>query len=346
VTSKAPEPHPSIALARLLRERDQLFQLHEALADVERARTREERLRILVDAVRQIGYGRVTTVDGVSAPRGARVVEVISHSLFFDTDELLVPLRAVDGTTVATLILGEPAEPGLPTLARVRTVELFAQQVASIIENARLYEQSLRERGRGEALADIARAVSSSLRLKDVMQLGLRHAVALLRTEGASLGLLRDDQIVLVAGLGVGEALIGAPVPVNASVSGRAIREQRTVICNDASVDDAYPPTRIAAGVDRTLIAPLFSNTEAIGVLSVINRDTEFTDDDAIVLQRLADQVAVAVANARLYEEARGVAERYRRAVEDERRALSQLVRDGDRRDLHARHARIIHRRE
>jgi PAS domain S-box-containing protein len=321
VTSKAPEPHPSIALARLLRERDQLFQLHEALADVERARTREERLRILVDAVRQIGYGRVTTVDGVSAPRGARVVEVISHSLFFDTDELLVPLRAVDGTTVATLILGEPAEPGLPTLARVRTVELFAQQVASIIENARLYEQSLRERGRGEALADIARAVSSSLRLKDVMQLGLRHAVALLRTEGASLGLLRDDQIVLVAGLGVGEALIGAPVPVNASVSGRAIREQRTVICNDASVDDAYPPTRIAAGVDRTLIAPLFSNTEAIGVLSVINRDTEFTDDDAIVLQRLADQVAVAVANARLYEEARGVAERYRRAVEDERRA-------------------------
>jgi PAS domain S-box-containing protein len=227
----------------------------------------------------------------------------------------------VDGTTVATLILGDPAEPGVPTLARVRTVELFAQQVTSIIENARLYEQSLRERGRGEALADIARAVSSSLRLKDVMQLGLRHAVALLRTEGAALGILRDGQIILVAGLGAGEPLIGAPVPVNASVSGRAIRERRTVICNDANVEDAYTPTRIAASIERTLIAPLFSSTEAIGVLSVINRDSEFTDDDAVVLQRLADQVAVAVAHARLYEEARGAAERYRRAVEDERRA-------------------------
>jgi len=321
-TKKVRDPSASASsLARLLRERDQLFQLHEALADIERARTLDERLRILVDAVRQIGYGRVTTVDGDTAPQNANVVASISHSVFLDSDELLVPLRAVDGTTVATLILGDPAEKGTPTLARVRTVELFAQQVASMIENARLYEQSLRERGRGEALADIARAVSSSLRLKDVMQLGLRHAVALLRTEGAALGVLRDDQVILVAGLGAGEPLIGAPVPVNASVTGRAIRERRTVICNDANVDDAYAPTRIAAGVERTLIAPLFSNTGPIGALSVINRDTEFTEDDAVVLQRLADQVAVAVANARLYEEARAAADRYRQAVDDERRA-------------------------
>lgn len=279
-----------------------------------------------MDAVGQIGYGRVTTVDGVSAPPSANVVAAISHSLFLDSGELLVPLRAVDGTTVATLILGEPAESGLPTLARVRTVELFAQQVASIIENARLYDQSQRERGRGEALADIARAVSSSLRLKDVMQLGLRHAIALLRTEGASIGVLDGDQVVLVAGLGAGESLIGAPVPVNASVTGRAIRERRTVICNDANVDDAYAPTRIAAGVERTLIAPLFSNTEAIGALSVINREAEFTEDDAVVLQRLADQVAVAVANARLYEEVHAAADRYRKAVEDERRARDAVV--------------------
>jgi hypothetical protein len=95
-------------LARLLRERDQLFQLHEALADIERARTIDERLRILVDAVGQVGYGRVTTVDGVSVPHRTSVVASISHSVFLDSDELLVPLRAVDGTTVATLILAEP----------------------------------------------------------------------------------------------------------------------------------------------------------------------------------------------------------------------------------------------
>ncbi len=309
------------SLARLLRERDQLLLLHEALADVERARSTDDRLRILVDAIQRVGYGRVERVDGYSMPPDASVVAWISHSAFLNTNQLIVPLRTAAGEVRATLILAEPAEPGPPTLASVRTVELFAQQAASIIENARLYEESQRERGRSEALGDIARAVSGSLRLTDVLQLSLRHAVALLHTEGATLGLLRDSQIVIVAGIGAGEVLTGAPVPVASSVSGRAIRERRAIICNDASIDDAYGPTRIAANVERTLVAPLFSSTEAIGALSVINRDTEFTEEDAVVLQRLADQVAVAVSNARLYEEARAAAERYRQAVDDERRA-------------------------
>jgi PAS domain S-box-containing protein len=317
---------PPVSLERLLRERDQLFLMHEALAEIERARTLGDRLRILVQAIQRMGYGRVETIDGYDVPTRANVVALISSSAFLDTNELIVPLRAVDGATVATLVLGDPSEEGVPSLGHVRTVELFAQQVASMIENARLYDESQRERGRGEAIADIARAVSGSLRLSDVMQLSLRHAVALLRTEGATLGLLRDDQIMVVAGIGAGDVLVGAPVPLNASVSGRAIRERHAIICNDANIPEAYAPTRIAANVERTLVAPLFSSAGAIGALSVINRTTEFTEDDAEVLQRLADQAAVAVSNARLYEEAQAAAERYRRAVEDERRARDAVA--------------------
>jgi len=316
-----PESLSAFSLERLLRERDQLLLLHEALAEVERARTLRERLAVLALAIQRIGFARVETIDEYAMPESANVLALISNSAYLDSNELIVPLRAVGGATVATLVLGEPTESGVPTLELVRTVELFAQQVASIIENARLYEESQRERGRGEALSDIARAVGSSLRLTDVMQLSLRHAVALLRTQGGTLGLLRDDQIMIVAGIGVGDVVVGAPVPLNASISGRAIRERRAIICNDANVPEAYGPTRIAANVDRTIAAPLYSSSGAIGVLSVINRDTAFTDDDATVLQRLADQVAVAVGNARLYEEAKAAADRYRQAVEDERRA-------------------------
>ncbi len=326
----------SNTLARLLRERDQLVLLHEALADVERARTLDERLRILVQAIQKVGYSRVDTISNYATPADTAVVASISNSVFLGSGELIVPVRAVGGTTVATLILAESDEPGTPTLARVRTVELFAQQVASIIENARLYEQSQRERGRGEALADIARAVGGSLRLGDVLQLSLRHAMALLRAQGATIALLRDNDVVVVAGTGVGERLLGAPVPVNASVSGRAMREGRAVICNDASVAEAYAPTRIAAGVEQTLVAPLFGSTDVIGALSIINRDVDFTDDDAIVLQRLADQVAVAVANARLYEEAKEAADRYRQVCEDERRARDAVAQS------EAKYARLV----
>lgn len=324
----SPDLNPSspTALARLLRERDQLFLLHEALADIERARGLEQRLAILVKAIQRMGYGRVETVHGYEMPPTSSVVALISNSAFLDSNDLIVPLRAVDGATVGTLVLGDPTEPSAPTLARVRTVELFAQQAASIIENARLYDESQRERGRGEAIGDIARAIGGSLRLTDVMQLSLRHAVALLRSQGATLSLLRDDQIMVVAGIGVGELLLGAPIPLAGSITGKAIRGRETIICNDTDDPEVYAPTRIAADIDRTLIAPLFSSTDAIGALSVLNRDTEFTADDAVVLQRLADQVAVAIANARLYEEAREAAERYRQAIEDERRARDAVA--------------------
>ncbi len=315
------EQAPLATVARLLRERNQLFLLHEALAEVERARSLEDRLAVLESAIKRIGYGRVETHDDFVMPSADQVARRISHSIVLASNDLLVPLRAVGGAALGTLVLGDPVDGAVPTADRVRTVELFAQQVASIIENARLYEESERQRGRGEAFSDIARAVSGSLRLDDVMTLGLGHAMALLHAQGATLSLVRDQQLTIVAGLGAGECLVGAPLPLDSSLSGRAIAERRPLICNDTNVPHVYSPTRIAANVERTLIAPLFASSGAIGALSVINRERPFSEDDAVVLERLADQVAVAVTNARLYEDAQAVAERYRQAVEDERRA-------------------------
>ena len=68
--------HRSRRVARLLRERDQLFLLHEALAEVERARTLEERLAVLESAIQRLGYGRVETHrrlrDAVGANKSSR----------------------------------------------------------------------------------------------------------------------------------------------------------------------------------------------------------------------------------------------------------------------------------
>ena len=202
---------------------------------------------------------------------------------------------------------------------------------ASALSNAHLYAESQRERRRSEALADIARAVSSSLRLEEVMDLILRHAVALLRTHGADIALVRGDELEVVAGVGVGDMLIGAKLPLAGSVSGRVLRTRRSEVVNDSAADpDMYQPTRQRAGIERACMVPLVTNDMAVGVLSVINRATEFTDDDAAVLQRLADHVAVAVANARLFEEHHALYERYRRVLETTGDAI--VITDPDRR--------------
>ena len=238
---------PDEAMVRLIRERDNLFLLHEALADVEQAPTLAARLRIFVDAIQKIGFGRVTmtlrdadmnatelVTAGLTAAdaddlRGASASGLvwkrrmeslatmahlrISSSYYLDArdawveaefhdalpsrlqppgrpgwsprDALLVPVRAPSGATIATLVLDEPSDRARPTLARVRTVELFAQQVASILEHARLLDESQRERMRYtrlvESAADAIITVDEGGRLTSVNQ-ALERATGRLRS--------------------------------------------------------------------------------------------------------------------------------------------------------------------
>src|SRR5688500_18641737 len=63
-------PEAAEASRRLMSERDHLVVLHEAVREVERATTLEARLRVIVEAIRRIGFGRVaiTLRDATLAP--------------------------------------------------------------------------------------------------------------------------------------------------------------------------------------------------------------------------------------------------------------------------------------
>ncbi len=501
---------PLEAVRQLQQERDHLLLLHEALAEVERAPSMDARLHVFVEAIRKIGFGRVTItlrdavmnataivsaglspaeekllraqpVSGAVWRRRLSAIERfrISSSYYLEgrdpwvieefqgglrstlepsadpewspQDTLLVPLRLANGTIVATLVLDDPADRTRPTLTRVRTVELFGQQVAAMLEqaslmelaerrarrlqhlhdagsllsqsldeptilralaaqiesvlpvstvvvlatdakgvawprvfhhhgevtdeiftpvslrslgeraakeqqaigqgsafavpsvigpatvsvvvvetangqpldaddadllltigsqaasaisNARLYAESLRQRRQTEALADVVHVVGESLRIDRVMQLILRHATALLRTDGATIALLRGDSLEVTAGVGVGNALIGSRMPLHGSVSGRVLRTASNVIREDINDDpDAFVPNAAFAQIRNAIIVPLLSVQGPVGVLSVFNRVERFDPEDAEFLQRLADQVSVAVVNAKLFEE-------------------------------------------
>jgi two-component system, NtrC family, sensor kinase len=254
----------------------------------------------LVDAVQ--ASGTPVCLDTSSGPTGDDA-----------TGASLLGVPALSGATLIAVIAAWSDQPNAFTTEDQEVLVTVGAHAATALSNARLYAESQRERRRSEALSDIARAVSSSLRLGDVTDLILRHAVALLRARGATLSLLRDDALHVVAGMGAGHLLIGAVLPLDGSVSGRVLRLRTWQIVNDTDRDpEAFRPTKHAADVRKVLSVPLFTSDGPVGVLSVINRSTDFTDEDALVLQRLADQVAVAVVNARLFE----AEERYSRLVE------------------------------
>ncbi|MEP7345386.1 MAG: PAS domain-containing protein, partial [Gemmatimonadaceae bacterium] len=186
----------------------------------------------------------------------------------------------------------------------IDSMRVLASQASIALSNALLFAESERERRQSEALAAAARAVGESLRTGEVLRLILRHATALLRAEGGGVSLLQGDYLNIVAAVGAGELLKGVHLPVHGSVSGRVARDGVTVITNDASAEPgAYRVTQRLAHIEKVINVPLMTARGTLGVLSVFNRADDFQEEDARVLRRLADQVTVAIVNARLYEE-------------------------------------------
>ncbi|NUR35863.1 MAG: response regulator [Gemmatimonadaceae bacterium] len=205
-----------------------------------------------------------------------------------------------------------------------------------------LYAESQRQQRQMEALADVARAVSESLRLDEVLRLILGHATSLLHTDGACIALLHGEQLEVVAAIGTGDPLLGMSLPLVGSMTGRAVRTGESIV-GDASTDpEGYPPTVTAAFIRNVIIVPLSTASGPVGALTVFNRDAAFTPDAAAILKRLADQVAVAVVNALLFEDvtaSRALAERHQRVVEASSDAI--VITDLERRIAFANPAAI-----
>lgn len=183
---------------------------------------------------------------------------------------------------------------------------MLARHAAAALSNARLFADSERERRQSEAMAEIARAVGESLKMGEVLRLILRHGMALLQAEGACVALREGEYLHVVSALGIAELMSGVHMPVAGSLSGRVVTTGQAVVTNDIVAEpDVHRPTVRLVPLQRSVIVPLMTARGILGVIAVYNRAAEFTSDDARVLQRLADQVAVAVVNARLYEEVR-----------------------------------------
>jgi PAS domain S-box-containing protein len=213
---------------------------------------------------------------------------------------LAVPLRS--GSTPLGVLAVYAAARQAFTADDEEVLAAIADVAAVALVNARSYGESQRERRQSEALTEIARAVGASLQPVEVLRLIQRHARALLHAEGAAVMLREGRDLHVVSASGTGDRLPGMYVPLDASLAGRAVRSGAWVVSNDVLADaGSYAPMRDVAPIRRTVIAPLLTATEVIGCLAVFDRSTPFTEDDARVLQRLADQVAVAIVNARLF---------------------------------------------
>jgi PAS domain S-box-containing protein len=216
---------------------------------------------------------------------------------------LAVPLRA--GSNLAGVLAMYGDDAAAFGAEEEELLGAIATTAAAALVNATLFAESLRDKRQSEALAALAASLGQSLKLSEVLRLSLRHASGILGAEGAVIALRRGEFLHIVATEGTASAVQGMYVPIAESHTGRAMLEGRTLIINAVKSDGiAYERTRSIGPVEKIVAAPMLTPDGPIGVLSVANRAADFTDEDARVLERLASQLALAVVNARLYEEA------------------------------------------
>jgi len=163
-----------------------------------------------------------------------------------------------------------------------------------------------------EALGEVSRAISSTLDLRAVLDSILAHACQL-ADSGAGAIYVYDPvrrQFDLEAGHNMGDDLIAAvrehPIRLGDALIGQCAERRDAVQIDDLTKAPPHPlfELHLSAGVRALLAVPLLHQNEVIGALIVRRKRVgAFADSTVSLLQSFAAQSAVAIQNARLFEE-------------------------------------------
>jgi signal transduction histidine kinase len=240
---------------------------------------------------------------------------------------LTVPMRTRERAVGAFSMFNKLDEPGF-TERDAELAMLFAQQAAVAIENARLYAEVRTHLDEVVGLQTVGTILLQEHDFDHLLAAICLQLQRLTNAEGAGLLLPTADSQSLELRAAVGPPAVGmqgTKVPFEGTFSAEAIRTNRTVRSDDV-VRDArrwgwHPPPK---GLRTVLAVPMRTRQGPLGSIALTNKQgpAGFNDRDAELATLFAQQAAVAIENARLYDEARG------KAALEERQKLARELHD------------------
>jgi putative nucleotidyltransferase with HDIG domain len=189
----------------------------------------------------------------------------------------------------------------------VPSVSIFAQQAAMAMENASLYEDEMRRVFEMEALRKTTLDITRQLDLKQLLRSIVERAASLAGTKAGGLYLYdqRHEELELAVNLHLGDDYTGTRLKLGEGLSGKVALTGEPRIVQDYTSwegrSDKYARTAF-----RTVMAvPLKWGDKIMGVVNVtdVEKARVFTDRDLRLLELFASQAAIAIENARLFEE-------------------------------------------
>jgi nitrate/nitrite-specific signal transduction histidine kinase len=242
-----------------------------------------------------------------------------------------VPLTS-KGKLLGTMVLVGPEQRQF-TPQEIDLLTAIGHQMGVGIDNAQLFGRAQRREREAEALYGIGVEVSRLLDLDKVLNSVVGYAQELLGAEVATLALLDEpsQEICIRATSGpVGQALRQIRLWPGQGVAGRAIRQGQPAMTSDFLSDSSLVHTPEIdslireAGIRAVLSVPLKIGERVFGSLTILHSKAHhFSDSEVGLLSQLANQAAVAMENARLYNQVQDM------AVLEERDRIAREMHDG-----------------
>ena len=220
------------------------------------------------------------------------------------------------------------------------TMNIIGQQIGHFVERqradeerARIYEREERSRheletaidrmGQVQTVTDVALA---HLAMDELLAELLNRVREAMNVDTVAILLLESDGDHLVAWAAKGlerEVELGVRIPVGQGFAGKVAALKSAVRIDDLENAHVLNPLLRETGIRSLLGVPLLVEGRVIGVMHTGKfARYEFTDDDTRLLQLVADRIALAIDNARLFEEERAA----RREAEAASRAKDEFL--------------------
>jgi PAS domain S-box-containing protein len=201
---------------------------------------------------------------------------------------------------------------------RISALHDRRQRLSGRLISLRDISERKRAEDRQAILYETLRTVAEHLQPGELARAALATIAA--RTNWPNVALLlpnrEGEHLIVQAAAGALSAAQGWRIPVASSITGRAFRTTRTQNVPDVRADGDY--VEGCREIRSELAIPLRRGQRTLGVLNFESkRPAAFDDQDRLLAESLADAIALAVENARLFEEsllAREAAEAANRA--------------------------------
>ena len=179
---------------------------------------------------------------------------------------------------------------------------VFADQAAMAVENARLFAAERRRSAELEVLRQASLRLTSRLELQPVMEAILEHALRLVAADDAHIFLYDGQTLTFGAALwanGRPGTPYGTPRPKGLTYT--VARSGRRIVIPDVNEHPLYRDWQWSGAI---VGLPLRVGERILGVMNVaISHPYAFDEDELRALELLADQAAIAIENARLYQD-------------------------------------------